>query len=161
MHVRPSSTPRNSVQGASLLSRRRRTHSLTHHTQFLTQHYIIYYVPSDFQGRTINPSPCSAADPRVMTFVQRLIATARRSLMGSRSIRPGRTRNTTVETANRRNKIHHWAHPNPTEPAAVMARHSRECVLVFHSTDPLAGALVLRYPLRAIWYCTNPLHGNV
>ena len=81
-------------------SRRRRTHSLTHHARSLMQHYIIYYVPSDFQGRTIDPSPCSAADPRVTTFVRRLIAITRRSLMGSRSIRPRRTRNTTVETAN-------------------------------------------------------------
>ena len=87
-------------KGASLLSRRRRTHSLTHHARSLMQHYIIYYVPSDFQGRTIDPSPCSAADPHVMAFVQRLIAITRRSLMGSQSIRPRRTRNTTVETAN-------------------------------------------------------------
>lgn len=119
-------------------------------------------VPSDFQGRTTDPSPCSAADPRAPAFARR--TNRRRAhgpLMGSRDPGPGRTRNTTVETANRRNKIHHWAHPNPTEPAAVMARHSRECVLVFHSTDPLAGALVLRYPLRTLWSCTNPSHGNV
>ena len=129
-------------------------------------------VPSDLQGRSLEPSLHPIRDPRALSPKgnRKPAAEHVRSQMGSWVQRALITKGALVETANRRNRLHHRGLWERTVFRIWTALTSLSFYIFWQRgcNGPLPGnawrrrlnghlssALVQGPPLQAIWYCTT------